>query len=902
MKREQILMIATLVLVGFLSWRLMTTEAFTKGPGRVRSLSLELEEMRAGEPVVGLEVAGDARDAFIRPQDDFPLEPLSLPAPPMQDMPDLLPPPIPDSGADHWSTHLYQRAEAPRGNLNDLIDPSEVSLTSGGGDSDSDVGDEGEDDFGDIDYSTQYDSLKIDAIRTIYGFILDDESGSRYDKQVGDSIRFQEVRPSTGEERFAPRDFTSEDYQSFAFAKTLRNEIELTVREMRGASAGRTVELRDHVAWLLENGMQEPVAFGYAEEHARQLISLAPDDALNWLALGTVWERTFRFDEAFTMYAQLAGEPLPGEAPNLGLNIQAGRFETVAAMRVAMARILRRIGVDQDAENLLRSADALQPGDAAALTGLGVLLLDQGRSAEALDPLERVAAMPFNRSSRVALRAGYELGRAYLALGRWDDAAKSFSDNARAAGSDPHGAKARQGEIAAAYLGGKFGEALQLADDAITEDGAIPALLYLRGLATGADRGSAAELVRDLRAAAEGAPLDAAPPLAALAFYYDLMGMSTEADETLARALELDPELPYARYLQARWAARDGQLDEASSTLRSLVANSPRCAAALAELGWLLHQQSAYEAAEVAFRRAVAAQPSNPSQPDAWSDLAMRRGLNQVELSSWEAAGDHFREALALQPNLYAAQNGLALVAYSEGDLAQAISDFSYLQDNLRQSPNDPQAQYAALWQERAQKHATLRLWEDPFDGNRLRPGWEVQQMARNGVGPALRDGRLVINGNHQDQGITRASRQVTALHFQSFGGELLVGDDHRGDAGLMLAIETRQGRQTWFFKVFRDREGNLVYHWKQGAKEDRQQLSRRVTPGIPVRITFELDREPATPVLTVRVDDAVVYSEPAAVLKSAAGALVYGVYAETSNALPVDTSLDNVSVIYAKP
>ncbi|MCH2101575.1 MAG: tetratricopeptide repeat protein [Planctomycetes bacterium] len=895
-------MIATLALVAFLSWRLMTSESFSRGPGRVRSLGLELEEMRIGEPVVGLEVAGDARDAFVRPQDDFPLEPLSLPAPPLVEMPDLLPPPIPDSGADHWSAHLYQRAEAPRGDLNDLIDPSEVDLASDEDISESSSGLGEEEGFGDIDYSTQYDSLKIDAIRAIYGFILDDDVSSRYDKRVGDTIRFQEVRPSTGEERFAPRDFTSEDYQSFAFAKTLRNEIELKSREMRGASAGRTVELRDHVAWLLESGMREPVAFGYAEERARQLITLAPDDALNWLALGAVWERTFRFDEAFTMYAQLAGEPLPDQALDLGLDIQGGRFETVAGMRVAMARILRRIGVDQDAENLLRRADALQPGDATALTGLGVLLLDQGRASEALEPLERVAAMPFNRSSQIALRAGYELGRAYLTLGRWDDASKAFSDNARAAGSDLRGAIARQGEVAAAYLGGKFGEAQQLADDAITEDGALPALLYLRGLATGADGGSAAEMVRDLRAAAEGAPLDAAPPLAALAFYYDLMGMGTEADETLARALELDPELPYARYLQARWAARDGQLDEASATLRSLVARSPRCAAALAELGWLLHQQSAYEAAEVAFRRAVAAQPNNPSDPEAWSDLTLRRGLNQVELSDWEAAGNHFREALELQPSLYAAQNGLALVAYSEGDLAQAISDFSYLQDNLRQLPDDPQAQYAAVWQERAQKHATLRLWEDPFDGNRLRPGWEVQQDARNGVGPALREGRLTIVGNHQDQGITRASRQVTALHFQSFGGDLLVGDDHRGDAGLMLAIETRQGRQTWFFKVFRDREGSLVYHTKQGAKEDRRQLSRRITPGIPVRVTFELDREPTTPVLTVRVDDSVVYSEPAPVLKSAAGALVYGVYAETSNALPVDTSLDNVSVIYAKP
>ena len=304
----------------------------------------------------------------------------------------------------------------------------------------------------------------------------------------------------------------------------------------------------------------------------------------------------------------------------------------------------------------------------------------------------------------------------------------------------------------------------------------------------------------------------------------------------------------------------------------------------------------------MAFRRAVAVQPGNPAQPGAWADLALRRALNQVELSDWERAGDLFREALSLQPTLYAAQNGLALVAYAEGDLTQAVSDFSYLQDNLRQSPDDPQAQFAAMWQERIQQHDALRLWVDPFDGNRLRPGWEVQQQARLGVGPTLRDGKLVIAGTHDDQGTTRATREVTALHFQSFAADLEVGEEHRGDAGLMLAIETRQGRQTWFFKLFRDREGNLVYHWKQGAKEERQQLGRRLTPGLPARVAFELDREPSTPVLTVRLNDEVIYSEPTAVLKSAAGSLVYGAYVETSNALPVDASLDNVSVIYAKP
>ena len=61
MKREQILMLVTLLLVAFLSWRLISTEHFTKGPARVRSLSLELDPLRTGDPVVDLEVAGEGR-------------------------------------------------------------------------------------------------------------------------------------------------------------------------------------------------------------------------------------------------------------------------------------------------------------------------------------------------------------------------------------------------------------------------------------------------------------------------------------------------------------------------------------------------------------------------------------------------------------------------------------------------------------------------------------------------------------------------------------------------------------------------------------------------------------------------------------------------------------------------
>jgi tetratricopeptide (TPR) repeat protein len=901
-KREQGLLIGTVLILGLMTWGLLSSDGLVRKLKAARSMNLEMAELSEEDLVVSLTADGDGRDALIKPQTDSPLDPLEVPKPPLANLPVMLPPPIPDSGADFWSENLYRYPEVPQGDLDDLIEPSEQPLEGSGVDVGDGMDDEGELELDASDaYAQLYDSVKLDAVRTFYGWIRGE---GRYDKKPGDPIVFQQVRPETGQEIFAPRPFENGEYESFAFAKTLRNQIELGVREMRQASAGDTEELRGYIKWLLANGIQEPVAFGYAEELARNLINLAKDDPNTWMTLGMVWERTFRFDEAFTLYGKLAGETLPMSAPKLDLPIEEGRFARNAGIRVGMARILRRLGVDGEAEQLLRRADQLQPGDATTLHALGKVLLDNGRIAEALTYLERVASLPLQRNSDLSLANAYALGCAYLGSGNWQKSQAAFDDMLRAAGGKDQAVEARLGLVAGFYLSGDFTRALQEAVDAVDVFGAQPDLLYMRALATAADGGSAAEVVRDLRAAAAAAPLDAGPALAALAFWYDVMGMETEASETLERALDLQPDLVYGRYLRARWAARDGQVDAASEELRGLVASNPRCAGALVELGWLLHQIPAAEAAEVAFRRAALALPqwaSNQGNAPQWADLALRRGLNQMDLANWQFADEMLREAVSLDAAHYSAQNALAAVAYASGDLTQAIADFSYLQDNLRQDQASLQFLHAQMWQDRIQRHSKLRRWEDPFDGSRLRPGWEVQSGARKGVGPALRDGRLTIRGNHNEQGRTRATRSVVALHFQSFAGELIVGDDHLGEAGLMLAIETRQGRATWTFKVFRDRDGYLVHQWKQGAKEERKK-GRKLPTNVPIPISFELDREPVTPELTVRVDGDIVYQGTAAVLKSSSGSLVYGLYAETSNALPVNTALDNVNVVFSQP
>ena len=145
--------------------------------------------------------------------------------------------------------------------------------------------------------------------------------------------------------------------------------------------------------------------------------------------------------------------------------------------------------------------------------------------------------------------------------------------------------QARMGEAAAAYLAGDFVRANSLAVNAIDTYGGVAPLLLIRGLSTAASGGPAAEAIRDFRAAADGAPLDAAPALAALAFWLQVLGEEMEARETLADALDLQPRNFFARWLRARWAADSGDLPGAREELRDLVAEAPRCVAVLVDLG-----------------------------------------------------------------------------------------------------------------------------------------------------------------------------------------------------------------------------------------------------------------------------------------------------------------------------
>jgi tetratricopeptide (TPR) repeat protein len=896
MKREPILFLLTLLVLGLMVMGLNNVNTSKTGRRAGGPMALDVEQIGSLNPVAVLSGLGNRKDVFRKPSTDEELPSLVLPSPPLQDLPVLMPPPYPDPGAQQWGPALLTFPGKLAGGVNDLVDLGASEPESNGNVELLDLrAQDPEEEYGQL-----YDSVKLGPLSTLWGWILDED---RFEKENGALLTFQEVDPESGKKRFAPREFQPGEYEQFELANTLRNEVEIKKFKLAKLGTAREIQIHEGVLWLLDQGLREPLAFQYAEERAHHLVAANPSAPSPWLLLGEVWERTFKLDKAFQLYAALANKSIAGLSPIAGLS-QVGGLPHPSIPVVRMAGILRLLGADAAAGRLLHEAVAMADGDASADLAYGQLLLDQNQIVAATKHFETALNIQQDRTHPQAMEAAVGLGVSQMASGKFADATRSFANAFSAVGGGDAALEAKCGEIAALYLSGAFDEASLEADDAVQMFGPAPSLLYLRGIAVAATGGSAAEVVRDLRASAQATPLDAAHALAALAFWYDLSGETDLAEEALEKALTLQPSHLYSRYLDARWAARAGNPD-ARDKFGGLVGEAPDCSAFLMEFAHLLQLEARNRSAEVVFRQAETHRPKNvgaSATASAWAELALRRGLNLLAAEEFAAAGDSLAAAQSLSLGFLEAQNAMACLQYAQGDLAAAVAEFGYLLDTLRDQEDHPQAQFAKIWQDRINAHARLRLWEDNFDGNRFLPGWDGQTGARLGVEPRVYEGKLTVAGAHRGKGMTRAVRNLPAQHFRSFSGDLVVGLTHRGNAGLFTALESRNGRQTWVFQVFRDREGYLTWAWKQGVKEDRGRTGTRLDVGVPVRISFELNREPVPPILQVRADGVSIWSGPAAVLRSASGSLVYGVYGETANALPVDFSLDNLKVIYLKP
>ena len=109
------------------------------------------------------------------------------------------------------------------------------------------------------------------------------------------------------------------------------------------------------------------------------------------------------------------------------------------------------------------------------------------------------------------------------------------------------------------------------------------------------------------------------------------------------------------------------------------------------------------------------------------------------------------------------------------------------------------------------------------------------------------------------------------------------------------------RSKKNWSFEIERNREGDLSYTVSRGTRLESSNLDVNIPSNVPMTVSFSLDREPKQPVLTVKVNNKVVYSDEVVALRNPTGRMTASFFAKTAHALPVDISLDNVELIYAQ-
>lgn len=291
------------------------------------------------------------------------------------------------------------------------------------------------------------------------------------------------------------------------------------------------------------------------------------------------------------------------------------------------------------AEEGYRSILASNAQDAEAAHWLGVLRVQAGDAAAAVPLLEMAAAA---RPEEVAF--AHNLGQAYFACGRVDDAIAAFE---RALVLEPAAADLLFA-AGTAYLrrqrSGDADTALDLLNRAQFQGLGTPELHQSLGVAL-LLTGRVEEAVAACTTAIERKP-DYAEAHYHLGVAKRLTGNVNESRRSLAKAVELKPNYVRALHGLAGIEAESGRLVEAEALLRTEVGLLPQSRDAHQALGVVLQRMARWNDATVAFVRAMRTSRGEKLVPSATtsSEAAVAR-LEQRLTPTPESASLHFRLA-----------------------------------------------------------------------------------------------------------------------------------------------------------------------------------------------------------------------------------------------------------------
>lgn len=387
-----------------------------------------------------------------------------------------------------------------------------------------------------------------------------------------------------------------------------------------------------------------------------------------------------------------------------------------------------------EAEKLYRQVLTAEPQHAGAMHLLGLVALQSGNPVLAVKIIS--AAIRLN-GNQAAFHAN--LGEAYRALGRLDDARRSYQ---QALSIQPQLAAAHnnlgtilqaQGHLAAAIehysqaasLQPDYVDALNNLGTAYQQQGNWSAATEAFGRAVATQPGYARghynrgvalamqQQLADAVAAFEQA-LAAEPDYAdvhyGLAMTLQRQGDFARAETHYQRALSLRPAWAEAASSLGSMFQAQGDLSRAAQMYEQALAANPNYAEAIYNQGTLLKQQNAIEPAIEKYRRAIVIKPDFP---EAHYNLGTL--LQQTE--RLEEAAAAYREAVRLRPGYTLALNNLGNVYRDLGQTDEAITCYERALD-IEPASSQAQLNLGSAWQEKGQLERTLACYERAMQAN----------------------------------------------------------------------------------------------------------------------------------------------------------------------------------------
>lgn len=920
LRQEKIVLIVAVVLLGFMTWSLMTGETSRSRRGSSSRGDAELETFPAPDLSVSLP-SGDAfvvnRAFMARPSDTKPLPHLGLVEPPREPFVALLPPPIPGPAPRAFGALLRRPLDLE-------LDPETASALF----AEADAG------LSDIDYDFEFFQPEEDDGPSLLEDLQDvarlqDEerseanpladltpqerdlviagykkrfdwawSGAEYTwgriqnperhglktdpARNAEPITFVAVKPHTGEELYggAPYDIQRENVQDFDFAATFANEIEVRRRRLsdplvRGDYATALELAADCVA----NRLEAPQALEIAETLYRRCAAFDPEDPAPRLGLARCLEAGFDFEAAFAEYAALVAEFGHRAEPHARLGLLEERFFLL-----------------EEAEASLRRAVAVDRGSWEARWSLGGFLARRLELEEALEHLTQasraVPTDPDYLDERIRVRL--DLADVHLALGQLPQARGLY---ATLLGLDPEGegrARARAGWIAT--------EALKT--QAMGVNGSVPPGdestkgfdVLLAGGIQALVEGDVVVAKESLEAAADTDPIRAFAAWRALSYLAEVTGHPEEAQRFIEMALECNPADPWSLYQQGRLLVDAEDFSGARDYFLRALEQELDFEDALASLGEMAFKLGEFEEAERYLERAVAIAPGR-------HEVHALRGLNFLLLESVPDARSAFQRGSDLTNRQDAiCRAGLAWCLYLAGDTEQAMVSLRELDDALRDLPEDAPIRVWALAQiERIRDHEEKVMWSDTFERKRILNDWDYRESA----GPQSRivDGEVVLEGTFEATDGSLLYRTLPASVFVSLEASLWIEPTTKANVGIFLARERerRQGRELLARSaVWRHHDGSLqVSITKQGQTPIVADMEEPFPVGQWVRLRIERAGDASDSRVTLFADGVPLVEDVSMPSLRASTPVIFGLVAEGEPGRTVSCKLDDVEVVF---